>query len=65
VPHAPLAFAFCAEVCTQCGRCVTVCAYNTRRLTPQGEMLLDEDLCRSCGLCASVCPTGALSIHRD
>ena len=65
VPHAPLSFAFEAEVCTRCGRCVTVCAYNARRLRPQGEMLLDESLCRSCGLCASVCPTGALRIRRD
>jgi len=58
--HTPLAFAFDAETCTQCGRCVTVCAYTARRLTSQGDMLLDEHLCRSCGLCTSVCPTGAL-----
>jgi dihydroorotate dehydrogenase (fumarate) len=56
----PLSFAFDTETCTQCGRCVTVCAYDARRLTPEREMLLDETLCRSCGLCASVCPTGAL-----
>lgn len=58
--HVPLSFAFDAETCTQCGRCVTVCAYDARQLTPEGEMLLDEGLCRSCGLCTSVCPTGAL-----
>jgi dihydroorotate dehydrogenase subfamily 1 len=58
--HAPLAFAFDAEACTQCGRCVTVCAYGARCLTPGGAMLLDEGLCRSCGLCVAVCPTGAL-----
>ncbi len=58
--HTPLAFAFDAEACTQCGRCVTVCAYAARHLTPQGEMLLDDALCRSCGLCATVCSTGAL-----
>jgi len=62
VPRAPLAFTFDAEACTRCGRCVTVCAYSVRHLTPQGEMLLDETLCRSCGLCASVCPTEALCI---
>ena len=64
VSHAPLSFAFDAETCTQCGRCVTVCAYNARHLTPQGEMLLDEGLCRSCGLCTSICPTGALTAQR-
>lgn len=64
VSHAPLSFAFDAETCTQCDRCVTVCAYNARHLTPQGEMLLDEGLCRSCGLCTSICPTGALTAQR-
>ena len=58
--HTPLAFAFDAETCTQCGRCVTVCAYGARTLTPRGDMLLEQSLCRSCGLCATVCPTGAL-----
>ncbi|MEA3397693.1 MAG: hypothetical protein U9R05_09560, partial [Chloroflexota bacterium] len=61
VPHpstgsghrASLSFAFDAETCTHCGRCVTACAYAARRLTPEGEMLLDEIACRSCGLCAS------------
>ena len=61
----PLSFTLDAETCTQCRRCVTICAYNARRLTPEGEMLLDETLCRSCGLCASVCPTGALRSQRD
>ncbi|MDY6876389.1 MAG: 4Fe-4S binding protein [Chloroflexota bacterium] len=62
VLRSPLAFVFDAEACTRCGRCVTVCAYSARHLTPQREMLLDETLCRSCGLCASVCPTEALCI---
>ena len=56
----PLAFGFDREKCTRCGRCVTVCAYEARNLTPEGDMLLDLALCRSCGLCVSVCRTGAL-----
>jgi len=59
---AQLTFTFDPESCTQCRRCVTVCAYRTRNLTPEGRMLLDQSLCRSCGLCASVCPTGALRV---
>jgi len=58
--HAPLTFVFDPEACTQCGRCVTVCAYRARQLLPDGQMALNESRCRSCGLCLSVCPTGAL-----
>jgi dihydroorotate dehydrogenase (fumarate) len=58
--HVPLTFTFDAETCTECGQCVTVCAYRARHLTPQGDMLLDTALCRSCGLCVTACPAGAL-----
>jgi dihydroorotate dehydrogenase (fumarate) len=61
MPHTPLAFAFDQETCTRCGRCVTVCAYGARELTPGGDMFLDEELCRSCGLCVAVCAPGALT----
>lgn len=57
----PLTFAFDRETCTDCGRCVTVCAYGARALKAAGNMELDAALCRSCGLCITVCPTGALS----
>jgi dihydroorotate dehydrogenase/Pyruvate/2-oxoacid:ferredoxin oxidoreductase delta subunit len=60
--HTPLAFIFDTEACTECGRCVTVCAYRARQLLSQRQMVLDEARCRSCGLCISVCPTGALRI---
>ena len=61
-PRIRLAFAFDAESCTQCGLCVTACAYRARDLSADGQMSLDEAVCRSCGLCASVCPTGALQV---
>jgi dihydroorotate dehydrogenase (fumarate) len=56
----PLDFLFDEESCTRCGRCVVVCAYDARHLTPEGDMLLDPVLCRSCGLCVSVCVAEAL-----
>jgi dihydroorotate dehydrogenase (fumarate) len=60
--HTLLAFTFDAETCTECGRCVTVCAYRARQLLPGPGMALDEARCRSCGLCVSVCPTRALRV---
>jgi dihydroorotate dehydrogenase/Pyruvate/2-oxoacid:ferredoxin oxidoreductase delta subunit len=58
--HTPLLFAFDPAACTQCGRCITVCAYRARQLLPGPRMVLEQPRCRSCGLCVSVCPTGAL-----
>jgi len=59
--HDALSFIFDADACTQCGLCITVCAYGARTLAPKGDMRLDRSRCRSCGLCVSVCPTRALS----
>ncbi|GAB4405077.1 MAG: dihydroorotate dehydrogenase [Anaerolineales bacterium] len=57
----PLGFAYDPETCTECGRCVAVCAYGALGLDNK-RMERDRTRCRSCGLCASVCPTGALRI---
>jgi dihydroorotate dehydrogenase subfamily 1 len=59
---APLVFVYKPELCTECGRCVTVCAYGARSLEGK-EMALDCESCRYCGLCVSVCPRDALTIH--
>ena len=57
---APLNFRYEREKCTDCMRCVTVCAYAARELT-NGVMRLDRSQCRSCGLCVSICPSAALT----
>jgi len=56
----PLNFRYEREKCTDCMRCVTVCAYSARALA-DGVMRLDRSACRSCGLCSSICPTAALT----
>lgn len=56
---AGLTFAFDADCCTHCNRCVEVCAYGARRLLGD-EMHVDEGECRLCGLCVAVCKPGAL-----
>lgn len=56
----PLVFRYDPDTCTECVRCVVVCAYEARQLDNK-VMDLDEDACRSCGLCVAVCPTGALT----
>lgn len=57
----PREFTYNPDTCTECQRCVVVCAYEALRLDGK-RMVRNRALCRSCGLCASVCPTGALGI---
>lgn len=46
-----------------CGGCVTAGAYQTRQLSPEGDMLLDVIECRSCGLCVTICPASPLTMY--
>jgi dihydroorotate dehydrogenase (fumarate) len=68
LPHLPsqvrtgsLEFTFNPDLCTECGRCVTVCAYGARALDGK-DMVLDCQLCRSCGLCVAVCASDSLTV---
>lgn len=47
-------------LCSLCGRCITVCPYGARSLSPDlGRILVDELLCQGCGACAAACPNSA------
>ncbi|MFW5836721.1 MAG: FAD-dependent oxidoreductase, partial [Desulfovibrionaceae bacterium] len=48
------------SLCSLCGKCIDVCAYGARRLSPtMDKVVVDELLCQGCGSCAAVCPNSA------
>lgn len=56
-----LNFSYRPEHCIRCGKCVKVCCYQARALTPDKQMTVESEKCRDCGLCGAVCPTRALT----
>lgn len=61
----PLIAAVDEEICTGCGVCVEVCAYNARELNEITKIAeVNEALCIGCGACISACPSNA-SIHKN
>jgi len=61
----PLIAAVDEEICTGCGICVEVCAYDARKLHDIKKMAeVNEALCAGCGACISACPSNA-SIHKN
>lgn len=47
------------EICTLCGRCVEVCAFNAlAKIGP--KVLVFPQLCHGCGSCHLQCPVGAI-----
>ena len=47
------------EICTFCGKCAKVCAYNAIAVLEK-DVLVFEDLCHGCGGCSILCPRGAI-----
>jgi MinD superfamily P-loop ATPase len=48
------------EICTRCGKCAEVCAYNA--IAVLGEHVLTfSQLCHGCGACSYLCPEKAIS----
>lgn len=48
------------ELCTVCGRCSEVCAFNALAVLKDRVIVLEE-LCHGCGNCAYFCPENAIS----
>lgn len=47
------------SLCTSCGQCARVCAYNAVAVV-QGAGLVFSELCHGCGACALFCPEKAI-----
>ena len=53
-----------AELCSGCGACVAVCAYNALELDPVRNIaVVNEALCKGCGACAASCRAGAIDLN--
>lgn len=65
--HLPLhrrsACTFSQPVCTHCveAPCARVCPVDAIQHTPQGVVVLDQDLCIDCQFCLDACPAGGLT----
>ena len=53
------------EICTYCGKCAQVCAYNAIAVLGN-QVLTFPQLCHGCGACSHLCPEKAISEeHRE
>ena len=53
-----------AEMCSGCGTCVAVCAYNAIELDPVKNIaVINETLCKGCGACAASCRANAIDLN--
>ncbi len=51
------------DLCSGCGTCVAVCAYNAVELDPvRNVAVVNEALCKGCGACAASCRAGAVDL---
>ena len=52
------------ELCSGCGTCVAVCAYNAIELDPVTNVaIINETLCKGCGACAASCRGNAVDLN--
>lgn len=53
-----------ADVCSGCGLCESICAYQAPKVHPWLRIaLVNEALCEGCGACAGLCPSGAMQLR--
>jgi heterodisulfide reductase subunit A2 len=53
-----------ADMCSGCGTCMAVCAYNAIELDPvKGIAVINETLCKGCGACAASCRANAVDLN--
>ncbi|RLE14638.1 disulfide reductase [Candidatus Aerophobetes bacterium] len=49
------------EVCTGCGSCESVCAYDAIEIDPiKKKAVVNIAICEGCGACSAACPSGAM-----
>ncbi len=55
------------DLCSGCGTCIPVCAYNAIELVKEKDEKIhakvNEALCLGCGACVVACPSGAMQQH--
>lgn len=63
--HEPTVASVDEEVCTGCGNCERICAYDAVEVDTRSRLaVVNEILCEGCGACQVACPSGAMT-HRN
>ena len=52
------------DLCSGCGLCAAVCAYNAISMDPLTDRaIINETLCKGCGACAASCRANAVDLN--
>ncbi len=63
--HDPTVAVVDMDVCSGCGICEEICAYQAVKVDPKTKKAEVNDLiCEGCGACAATCPSGAIQ-HKN
>lgn len=50
------------DICTGCGRCVTVCPTHALETVEGKAMLVSPAACIYCSVCETICPVSAIEL---